>query len=86
MTKPAKQELRDLIRAKLTDHMMTLEQATDAVMTLFYDAADEWESIEVTTMGELPARRYLDQRWLVARVPRESVDRVQQAPNREVTP
>lgn len=75
MTTPAKQELRDLIRSKLTDHMMTIEQATDAVMSLFWDAADDWQNIDITRFGD-QGTRVMEQRWPVARIPRESKQRL----------
>lgn len=57
----------------------------DAVVALFHEVADEWESIDVSTMADGPGGKLLDQRWLVARIPREARHRDMTA-DRTVTP
>ena len=80
----AEQELRDLIRSKLTDGM-TPDQAADAVFELFHEVTDDWDAIDITGVPDLPGSRTLDQRWLATRVPRESRERYL-APDRSVSP
>ncbi|MGW9196068.1 hypothetical protein [Micromonospora chersina] len=88
---PAKQELRDLIEAKMRARLneMSIEffgedDLADSVMELFYEVADDWDSIDVSTMADGPGGKLLDQRWLVARVPREARHR-DMVPDRTVT-
>ena len=80
---PARKELRDLIAAKI-DEKMRSERLDDnfdgqdyaeAVLALFHDVADDWDSIDVSTLGDVPGSQTLEQRWLVARIPRESRER-----------
>jgi hypothetical protein len=73
-----REELRQLIRSKLTAGM-TPDQATEAIVKLFYTVADDWDSVDISTVADGPGRRQLDQRWLVGRIPRNSVERVRVA-------
>ena len=77
MTTPA-EELRDLIRSKLTDDM-TADQAADTIAALFYRVEDDWESIDISTVADGPGGALLDQRWLVVRIPREARHRDRKA-------
>ncbi|MGE5830640.1 MAG: hypothetical protein ACM30G_20070 [Micromonosporaceae bacterium] len=65
-------ELRARILAKIAGPLggagPTAEEIADAVMGLFYTVVDDWDQIDVTEFRD-DGRRYLDQRWLVARVP-----------------
>lgn len=80
---PAKQELRDLILSKLSAGQ-TPEQAADAVLELFYEVADDRQQFDISTYADRPGSRVLNQRTLVARIPRESVEQVEPAPDRSV--
>jgi hypothetical protein len=77
-----KRELLNLIRSKLSDGMTPYE-VVDAIARIFYEVGDDWEEIEVTTLGS-PDRELLDQRWLIARIPREAVQRTVRRPDRTV--
>lgn len=69
-------ELAALIRSKLGDGM-TADQATDAVMRLFWQVDDDWRANDITTYADLGrgVRSYLDNRFIVCTVPREGVRR-----------
>lgn len=68
-----KTELRQRIAAKITGKVMPSEEAAivDAVMSLFYTVADYWDDAEITTFGD-DGQVWLEQRWLVARIPVQS--------------
>ncbi|MEU8371202.1 hypothetical protein [Micromonospora tulbaghiae] len=80
---PERQELRDLMRSRLTDGM-TPDQAADALLDLFYFVEDDWTEIDVSTLGEERGSQVIAERALVARVRRESRTR-SITPDRTVT-
>jgi hypothetical protein len=83
-----REELRQRIAAKLrpltTDEEALAEAFMDAVMPLFYDVQDEWDRVDTTRMGS-SGEEWLDQRWLVARIPVQS-QAYERKPDRTVRP
>lgn len=72
-----KRELQDLIRHKVSGFGPDLADAVaDAVIELFYQVEDHWDEINTSTYGNPWV--YLDQRSLIAQVPREAVSRSRQ--------
>lgn len=59
-------ELRERIRAAVTS--AEPDNAVDAIMALFYDVDEEWHRIDVTALSD-PGQSFLDQRWIIARIP-----------------
>lgn len=84
MTQPydARTELRALLYSKISAGTRT-DESVDAVMRLFYEVREEWDSIDISTMAEGAGTSLLDQRWIVVRIPRESVRRFRR-PQRSV--
>ncbi len=76
-------ELRELVRSKIRDDM-TPDEAADAATSIFYGIDDEWERLDVSVLRHGPDTEFLDQRWLVCRVPRES-RRVDRIPDRRIS-
>jgi hypothetical protein len=68
----ARDELKRRIRAKLAAAAVDPDALADRVMTLFYAVDDEWDRVETTTLGD-SGERFIDNRWLVARVPVQGV-------------
>jgi len=64
----ARDELKRRIAAKLAPVAVDSESLADRVMTLFYTVEDDWERVETTTLDE-SGQSFIDNRWLVARVP-----------------
>jgi hypothetical protein len=87
VTEP-KRELRERILAKLIPVLRQgpamADAYADAVMSLFYEVADDWDRIDITTLGE-SGRTFLDQRWLACRVPVQTVE-YRRPVDRRVTP
>lgn len=76
-----KRELRDVIRRQI-EPGMSADEVTDRIAAMFHMVEDEWAEVDVTRMDQLPGREFLRQRWLVARVHRETIMRVEPPPNR----
>jgi hypothetical protein len=67
-----RQELRAHIEAKLAGDSPV--PVIDRIMEMFYTVEDDWDRIDTSTFaGGGPGTRWLDQRFLVARVPVQSV-------------
>jgi hypothetical protein len=80
----AAEELRAVIASKLLPGQ-TVEQATEALMKLFADVEDGWETVDIATWSEPEA--IIQQRLLVCRVFREGHRTVRRPqPNRSVVP
>lgn len=62
-------ELRYLIGSKIAAGM-TPAQVVDAIMALFHSVDDEWQELDVSSVADPGA--FLDQRWLVCRIPRQA--------------
>jgi len=72
---------RDELRRRIADVLTTIgselvtatpDLIAERVMTLFYSVEDDWDRIEVTTLGE-SGESFIDNRFLVARVPVQGV-------------
>lgn len=83
-------ELRELVLAKLVAVADDYPPATwpasapalaDEIMSLFHVAEQDWEILDITTLGD-GKERWIKQRWLVARVPSraETWERERQPP------
>lgn len=70
MTEP-KRELRDLIRSRITAGM-SADEVADRIAEMFFGVEDEWREYDVTGMGQQPGSEIHNERWLVARVHRET--------------
>jgi hypothetical protein len=71
----ARDELRRLVMAKLLE-VTGVEIdgiAADGIMRLFFAVEDEWDRTYITTWGDGGNEKWLDQRYLVARVPVQTV-------------
>jgi hypothetical protein len=81
----ARAELRARISAHLiADGAVSTEIAVGlsySLMDLFQYVEDEWNDLDITTLGEQRGSAVLQQRFLVARVVAETVER---RPNRTV--
>jgi hypothetical protein len=66
-----KRELRDLIRSRIEDGA-TPDQIADRLAEMFFHVEDEWREYDVTGLGQLPGSQIHNERWLVARVHRET--------------
>ena len=66
----ARNELRERIRVKLVN--AEPGNLVEAIMSLFYEVYDDWDHIEVTTLGE-SGESFIENRFLVARVPVQGV-------------
>ncbi|HEY9413319.1 MAG TPA: hypothetical protein VIQ30_01045 [Pseudonocardia sp.] len=89
MTTPARQELHNLIKDRIVRAQQRdndPERLAAAVMALVHEVTDDWEHIDISTLGEEPGSHFLDQRWLMVRVPRESQHRRLPTPDRTVAP
>lgn len=79
-------ELRARVLAKLS-RVLTDDAAAlcaDALMELFYEIDEEWQRIEVTTVGE-SGESFLDQRWITTRIPVGDAVPYTRTPNRSVS-
>jgi hypothetical protein len=71
----ARDELKRRIVARLApilDSPMVADDCAAAVMELFYDVRDDWDRIDVTTLGQ-SGESFIENRFLVARVPVQGV-------------
>jgi hypothetical protein len=77
----AREELRQRIAAAIPQELITTPhlagdltrlEIADAVMKLIYQVDDDWDRIDTTTLGQT-GESFIDQRWLVARVPVQAV-------------
>ena len=89
MNTAAREELRTLIAKKMRDKLTMGDtaagQIADAVMDLFYDVDDDWDHVDTRTYIDVGNHgdRWLDQRSIVAKVGRDSVEHVRE-PDRGV--
>jgi hypothetical protein len=79
----ARDELKRRIRAKLAPAAVDPDGLADQVMSLFYSVDDDWDQVETTTHGD-SGQTFIDNRWLVARVPVQGV-RYERPVDRSVT-
>jgi hypothetical protein len=79
----AREELRQRIAAAIpaeliaTPHLagdLTRREIAEAVAKLFYTVEDEWQRMDITTLGEAGRKEsWIDNRFLVARMPVQGV-------------
>lgn len=76
-----RQELAALIASKIRPGMSP-QEAAEAVIALTFGIEETWEAMDVTTLADLPDRAYIDERWIIVRIPREGVRRERKADRR----
>jgi hypothetical protein len=75
-------ELRNAIRSKIHPGM-SADDAADAIAEMFFYVEDIWVEHDATTYGD-PSARIQTERWLAARVHRETMVVAKPWPNRVV--
>ena len=68
---------------ELVNQALQADSPAEAIVALFWDVRDEWEEIDITTLGQYPGSDIMWNRYLVARIPRQGVHR---RPDRTVSP
>ena len=81
MNSEQKRELRDLIRGRI-EPGMSADEVADRIAAMFVGVADDWIEFDVSTLAEAPGSRIRAERWLVARVHRETHTTTKPQPNR----
>jgi hypothetical protein len=59
----------------LLERALASSDPLGALMTLFWTVEDEWTTYDVTRLGQPPGSGKKYQRYLVAKIPRDAVDR-----------